>query len=71
MVEQQQVIQETIIGKCIVAVSWLPMPGFDALFSLESITLEGGSKLEVWASDSRESVCAQVRDSEESEDANS
>ena len=64
-------IEQSILGKRIVAVAWLPMPGFDALFSLESITLEGGSKLEVWASDSRESVCAQVRDSEESEDANS
>ena len=68
---EQETIKRAIIGKRIVAVSWLPMPGFDALFNLKSITLEGGIKLEVWASDSRESVCAWVKDIEENKDANS
>ena len=67
----QETIGCTILGKRIVAVSWLPMPGFDALFNLESITLEGGIKLEVWVSDSRESVCVWVKDIEENKDANS
>ena len=57
-----ETIEQPILGKRVVAMSWLPMPGFDALFNLESITLEGGIKLEVWASDSRESVCAWVKE---------
>jgi len=48
---EQETIEQAVIGKRIIAVSWLPVPNFDGLLSLESITLEGGLKLDIWASD--------------------
>ena len=66
MVEQQRVMQEAIVGKRIVAMAWLPnisvKPPFEPIegtFELQSITLEGGVKLNLWASDWEE-VMAEI-----------
>jgi len=46
----QEAIERAVIGKRIVAVSWLPIAVDEDVFELESITLEGGTKLNlsVW-----------------------
>ena len=38
-------IEQSILGKRIVAVAWLPVPLLEDGFELQSITLEGGIKL--------------------------
>lgn len=65
---EQETIEQSILGKRIVAVSWLPIERGEIWMSLEKITLEGGTVLELWASDYDNIVFANV---EESEDANS
>lgn len=61
---EQETIECTILGKRIVAVSWLSVPGGDC--DLESITLEGGTRLNLSANHFGE-VEAEI---EENEDAN-
>jgi len=67
----QQTIERAVLGKRVVAVSWLPVSlPFDGL-GLESITLEGGTKLRlsVWITTPRERDVV-VAEIEEGEDAN-
>lgn len=42
---EQQTIDCAIVGRRIVAASWLPLTSPEGTFELESITLEGGVKL--------------------------
>ncbi|TET13678.1 MAG: hypothetical protein E3J81_08100 [Dehalococcoidia bacterium] len=62
--EQQQVIQETIVGKRIVAVAWLSFPSTEGACELESITLEDGIKLNLWAND-WEGVVAEIEENKD------
>lgn len=63
----QQTIEQAIIGKRIVAVSWLPAPLFGSAFELKVITLEGGVKLNLRPVGYEGMVVVEI---EESEDAN-
>jgi len=69
MPTDQETIERAVIGKRVVAVSWLPVSlPFDGL-GLESITLEGGTKLRLsaWITNLRERDVV-VIEVEESED---
>ena len=48
---EQETIEQAIIGKRIVAVSWFPVLQGEGVFSLESLTLQGGIVLKLRAED--------------------
>ncbi len=64
MLTEQEKINRALIGKRIVAVSWIPIPGFRFRFRLESITLEGGVRLEM-CSGSSETILARIEESKD------
>jgi len=68
-VAEQQTIERAVIGKRIVAVSWLPVAVDEDVFELESITLEGGTKLNlsIWYATFGYRIVAGIK---ENEDAN-
>jgi hypothetical protein len=45
MLTDQETIERAVIGKRIAAMSWLPVDADKDVFELESVTLEGGTKL--------------------------
>jgi len=66
----QETIERAVIGKRVVAVAWLPIPALEDAFQLESITLEGGTKLNLdyWIKPDFEKIV--IAEIEEGEDAN-
>jgi len=61
---EQEMIEEAIIGKRIVAVSWLPIPSDNDAFELSSITLEGGITLSLWIDGFPGTIAAEIEESE-------
>jgi len=67
-VTDQQTIERAVLGKRVVAVSWLPFALFDDTFELQSITLENGTKLNLdyWIKpDFEKVVIAEVAEGED------
>ena len=60
----QETIDQAVIGKRIVAISWLPIPRFKNLFSLESLTLEDGTVLKLQIDDYWNYVMVKVEEGE-------
>ena len=48
---EQETIEQAVIGKRIVAVSWFPVFPSEGVVSLESLTLQGGIVLKLRAED--------------------
>lgn len=60
---EQEAIERSVIGKRVVAVAWVPDPLLEGAFELQSITLEGGIKLNLWVETFREIVMAEIVES--------
>lgn len=64
---EQETIEEAIIGKRIVAVSWLPIAVHEDVFELESITLEDGIilNLSIWYATFGYRIVAGIKENED------
>jgi len=63
----QQTIERAVLGKRVVAVSWLPVAVDEDVFELESITLEGGVvlNLSIWYAARKYRIVAGIKGGED------
>jgi len=67
MLTDQQSIERAVLGKRVVAVSWLPIAADGDVFELESITLEGGTvlNLSIWHAARKYRIVAGVKENQD------
>jgi hypothetical protein len=66
MMAEQEAIERAVIGKRITAMSWLPVDADKDVFELESVTLEGGTKLNlsIWHANFKYRIVAGIKEGE-------
>jgi hypothetical protein len=65
MMTEEEMINQTIIGKRIVAVAWVPLSRtYKNAFDIESITLEGGVTLKLYTNFFDTIVVAEIEEND-------